>query len=259
MAEKHKDNYFVLRLQDDDDGNHGLSNTLLHWDESQMYDDKQIKAIESSNKDSLSQPTSIPSPFARIALVKTAFSEVAQYGEKALKAYQLIVSETLDVAEIFFTFSKWRDRVEIIQWDKQKDLNDLKKSAPQLHKTLVTFLENDSMAYNFDKMQALYILKYKDTGAYIGATSPCTLFFSSANAFNKKNDGNPEKEKRKKIDIQLNEKRRAFEGIVPLHKRSIDFQNYLYTHPGVHFWRRGEGGIRTLGPSFFTIPSVTNL
>lgn len=72
----YNDTMFVMRLQSDN-VQHDLSNTIKHWDESRKFDDKQINAIESSNKNSLHQPTSIPSPFARIALVKTAFGEVA--------------------------------------------------------------------------------------------------------------------------------------------------------------------------------------
>jgi hypothetical protein len=181
-----------------------------------MYDDKQIDAIESSNKHTLNEPTSIPSPFARIALAKTAFAEVALYGDKALASYQKIVSDSLDVAEIFFTFDKWTDKIEILKWDRDVDLKKLEVGQVQLYKTLNTFLSNDTDAttYNFDKMRCIYILKYKALGNMIGATSPCTLFFSSANTF----EG----------EIILSENHKAFEGIFPLHKRSWDFQKYLY-------------------------------
>lgn len=210
-----KNTTFVFRLQNEDNGQYDLQNTLKHWDESRMFGDKQINCIESSNKNSLNQPTSIPSPFARIALVKTAFNEVAEYGDKALKAYQKIVSDSLDVAEIFFTFEKWQTKFEIIKWDKNADLEKLKTGHRQLYKTLKTFLENDAETFNFDKMKGIYMLKYKSTGEIIGATSPCTLFLSSANNF-------------KGIDIQLNNTHKAFNEIVPLNERSWDFQKYLY-------------------------------
>jgi len=158
-----KDTTFVLRLQNDN-VQHDLSNIIKHWDETVMYDDKQINAIESSNKNSLHQPTSIPSPFARIALVKTAFGEVAEHGDQALMAYQKIVSDSLDVAEIFFTFDKWKDKIEIITWrygrkgnssdlEDDSDLKKLEKGHRQLYKTLKTFLVNDAEAFNFDKIK----------------------------------------------------------------------------------------------------------
>lgn len=221
------DNTFTLRLQKDKgDGNLGLTNTLKHWAESRMYDDNQINAIESSNEKTLTEPTSIPSPFARIALAKTAFSEVAEHGENALASYQKIVSDCLDVAEIFFTFDKWKDDIDIIKWnyglkensdelDEDSDLKKLEAGHHQLYKTLKTFLENDAEAYNFDRMKSLYILQHKSTGKMIGSTSPCTLFFSSANNF-------------ENVNIQLNNTHKAFKDIIPLHQRSWDFQKYLF-------------------------------
>jgi hypothetical protein len=208
---------FVFRLQNEQTGQHDLQNTLKHWGGSRMYGDKQIAAIESSNRESFRQPTSIPSPFARIALVKTAFAEVAEHGDRALKAYQKIVSDSLDVGEILFTFDKWRTKVEILQWDKIEDLKKLNIGHGQLYKTLNTFLNNDAVEYNFDKMKCIYILKYKPTGEMIGATSPRTIFFSSANDM-------------KEVDIRFNDLRKAFDdNIIPLSERSWEFQKYLYT------------------------------
>ena len=205
----------ILRLQNESNTQHDLQNTLKHWDKSRMYDDKQINAIKSSNHKSEHQPTSIPSPFARIALVKTAFTEVAEYGDKALVAYQRIVSDTLDIAEIFFTYDKWRKEIEIIKWDKEQ-LDKLKSGHRQIYDTLKMFLDNDALSYNFDKMEGIYILKHKNTGDMIGATSPSTLFFSTSNNFNN-------------IDIAFSSSRKAFTQIVPLNKRNWDFQKYLYT------------------------------
>lgn len=205
----------ILRLQNESNTQHDLQNTLKHWDKSRMYDDKQINAIKSSNHKSEHQPTSVPSPFARIALVKTAFTEVAEYGDKALVAYQRIVSDTLDIAEIFFTYDKWRKEIEIIKWDKEQ-LDKLKSGHRQIYDTLKMFLDNDALSYNFDKMEGIYILKHKNTGDMIGATSPSTLFFSTSNNFNN-------------IDIAFSSSRKAFTQIAPLNKRNWDFQKYLYT------------------------------
>lgn len=67
-------------------------------------------------------------------------------------------------------------------------------------------------------MKCIYILKHKPTGEIIGATSPSTLFFSSANTFNVN-----------RIDIPLSSTHKAFDGIVQLNERSWGFQKYLYT------------------------------
>ena len=166
----------IFRLQNE--GDYGLVNTIEHWGVSDMYGEKQRNAIKSSNENSENQPTSIPSPFARIALVKTAFAEVAAYGDRALHAYKKIVSDSLDVAEIFFTYAKWQNKIEIVKWDKDTDLPKLQARHKILYKTLKTFLESDAVAYNLHKMKCIYILKYKPTGEMIGNFA--MLVFSSA-------------------------------------------------------------------------------
>ena len=42
MTRHIKDTNFVLRLQNENRGQHDLQNTLKHWDTSRMFDDKQI-------------------------------------------------------------------------------------------------------------------------------------------------------------------------------------------------------------------------
>jgi hypothetical protein len=224
-----QDKTIVLRLQSGENIS-GLTGGIKDWHKytnTLIYDDEQINALESSNKESLNQPTSIPSPFARIALAKTAFDEVAKLGEKALAAYQKIVSDSLDVAEIFFTFNKWKDEITIIEWNKEKDLKAL-ESHKILHKTLKTFLDNDAEIYNFDKMKSIYILYHIHLDEMIGATSPCTLFFSSANNVN--------------VNIELSNGHHAFQNIFPLSSRSWDFQKYLYTWLKNNNETKQEGG-----------------
>ena len=84
------------------------------------------------------------------------------------------------------------DKLEIVVWDRHKEIENLKNSHSASHqlvgKTLEMFFDQDSLGndpYNFGKMQNMYILKYKGIGQrqmhIIGATSPATLFFSTAN------------------------------------------------------------------------------
>lgn len=51
------------------------------------------------------------------------------------------------------------------------------------------YLNQDASTYNFDLLQNIYLLNYKSTDApsqmnIVGATSPATLFFTSANNLN---------------------------------------------------------------------------
>lgn len=220
-----KKEYIIFRLQDGTD----LSGSIKHWGDSGIYDDERILSIENSNKATTVAPTSIPSPFARMDLARTAFANVAKDMDGAANMYQKIVSDTLDVAEIFFNYEKLRDKIEIIVWDKKTDLENMIQSQPIMGKTLEKFIDRDSDSFNFDKMNRLYILNYigpdrPNMMNIIGATSPVTLFFSVANEQNKKGDDlsyvSPH--------IHFGQDMPFDKGFQPLYKRDDEFIKYLY-------------------------------
>lgn len=103
--------------------------------------------------------------------------------------FHKMVSDSLDIGEIFFKSNIYSDRVKIIFWDKTSNIDALLNgSAKQkiLGQTLKMYLDQDAKAYNFDKMQRFFILGYtgdkrKTEFDVLGATSPATLFFSIAN------------------------------------------------------------------------------
>lgn len=138
--------------------------------------------------------TSIPSPFARIDLVKTAFKEVCRRATKDIKElngntiFHKMVSDSLDVGEIFFNIDKFKDKIEIITWSPSKAIELLKGDENLSHyyvaDALEKYLSSDSKTYNFDQLRNVYLLNYTqgpDELNIIGATSPATLFFSGAN------------------------------------------------------------------------------
>ena len=174
-----------------------------HTSGSTLYNQGYVNAIADTTVKQ-HEITSIPSPFARIELVKEAFNKVAPSNlngltpDKVLESlsgtsiYHKMVSDTLDVAQIFFSYPSMKDKVEIVVWDRNSDLQALANSSIISHqivaKTLDMFLQQDGLGndpYNFSKLQNIYILKYKGQGQkqmhIIGATSPATLFFSTAN------------------------------------------------------------------------------
>lgn len=182
----------------------GTKSTIVDWSNTprSTYDHGFVNKIEDSTT-TQSEITSIPSPFARIELVKEAFRKVVGESlsnlsvgevEKRLHGnsiYHKMVSDSLDVGQIFFNYPSMKDRVEIKVWNKDH-INELLKSPNLSHQTygksLKMFFEQDAKGtdpYNFGKMKNIYILKYIGPNQkpmhIIGATSPATLFFSTAN------------------------------------------------------------------------------
>lgn len=164
--------------------------------------------------------TSIPSPFARIDLVKTAFAEVCRSKElDGNSIYHKMVSDTLDVGEIFFNIDKLKGIVEIITWDCESEIAKLKEDNNDNHyylaDALEKYLKSDSSTYNFDKIKNIYLLNYvngPDQLNIIGATSPATLFFCGANKLDYIND----------IFFQNND--RPFDSeYQPLYKRDFEY------------------------------------
>lgn len=177
----------------------GGKNDILDWGVSSIIGTTQIDGIkDDANLNPAYEITSIPSPFARIDLAKSAFKYVAgnkdnkDNKDNNITAFHKIVSECLDVAQIFFDIEKYRDIIEIIVWDKNTHLAELANPNPKCpgHITLADtyrkFLDQDARTYHFDKMDKIYLLNYKAMNApgeinIIGATSPATLFFTPAN------------------------------------------------------------------------------
>ncbi len=190
----------------------------IDWFVSSQYKTNEILAIPDPNGGKGSEPTSIPSPFARMDLANSAFSYVNSMGANAGFMYQKIVSDCLDIAEIFFSPYQFGSDIQVVPWDLTDEINALKTANSDEHKqlgqTLEMYLKADAGTFNFDKVDKIYLLKYKHK--IIGATSPLTLFFSSANdlSWTKITFANGDKA----FDQQL----------CPLYKRSDEFQLWLY-------------------------------
>lgn len=172
----------------------GGSNTIKGWEEISSF------PYNSTNRDTIKDPngakathqiTSIPSPFARIDLVKTAFKEVCKSGNlNGNTIYHRMVSDSLDVGEIFFNIGKYDGLIDIIPCDISDMINRLSNDGNNAHACLADALEKylkaDAQTYNFNMMKNIYLLNYIAPSGpakmnIIGATSPATLFFCSAN------------------------------------------------------------------------------
>ncbi len=196
---------------------------LKGWEDSNPLNDVAIKAIEDPNgAHSSREITSIPSPFARIDLVKTAFKEVANLDPDGDTIFHKMVSDALDIGQIFFEAEKYSDKIEIISWDRKGDLDRLIESSNPQHRmlgeSLRLYLEQDQETYNFNALEKIYLINY--TGGdepinIIGGTSPSTLFFTSANKYELQGFqiGN---------DILLDDEYK------PLYQRDPDYIKYLF-------------------------------
>lgn len=201
------------------------------WTKTNAYGDIEIDGIRDPDGGSgVILPTAIPSPFARIDLVKTAFRNIAKSREGRLRAYttpdgevlasrsdEKLVSDCLDLAEILFNYDSLSRDIKIIPWHKDNEIHALKNGSDEhrrLGETLELFLHQDSDAYNFDKVNRLYIIQYRNT--VIGCTSPVTLFFTSAGDLSE-------------AQIRISNQDTAFDGNYnPLYNRDPEFQKYLY-------------------------------
>jgi hypothetical protein len=194
------------------------------WFSSTPINSTLINSINTDGGNGKKLPTSIPSPFARIDLVRTAFNVVGNSGqldgvEKNGKATgsdnHKLISDALDIGQILFNYDKYKQDLTLVAWDKTTSLNKLlngNEAQKHLGKTLDLFLKQDSSQYNFDKLDKIYILKYKHK--IIGGTSPRTLFFAAPGV--------------KAIDIKFGNDIMLDDGLHPLYKRDKEYVKYLY-------------------------------
>jgi hypothetical protein len=228
----------------------GTTQNIEHWQQLPNYiDHNTIDTIQDpSGLNAQTQITSIPSPFARMDLVKSSFSYVTsnkclQNAQNDLKKaldgrtiYHRMISDCLDIAEIFFNIEALQNKIEILEWnsgihlnggvldiDAESDLGRLINSSNPKHKllgeTLKMYLIQDKKHFNFADLKHIYLLNYKNGPEpinIIGGTSPTTLFFSSANDLSY-------------VDISFANDKLFDLSFCPLHKRTNDFIKYLFT------------------------------
>ena len=150
------------------------------WFDSGMFTQGDLSTIKTTGKE---VATSIPSPFAQIDLVKTAFDWVAKNGLKGKTAYHKLVSDALDVAQLFYSYNKYKGKIRIETWRPFERFEKLQNASSDEHrkfsKTLQLFWEEDAKIYNFKKDVKFHFLINRLNGKVIGATSPATFFMGA--------------------------------------------------------------------------------
>ena len=153
------------------------------WIAVEPYSDDDIRQIKDPNGGLSRNPrTAIPSPFAQLDLVKNAFEHLqpTPQGMVGIASEQIMVSNALDVAQLFFEYENHRDQLHIVRWNKTAELERLKASPEHrlYGETLELFLQADRV-YNFAQLQDWYILLLNNQ--VIGGTSPCSFTMAAPN------------------------------------------------------------------------------
>jgi len=188
------------------------------------YNDEYIDQIVDPSESVRKLLTAIPSPFARVHLVDSAFHFVnARDKQQRPKhegnnVFHKLVSDCLDVLELLFSWNTLSTEVQISYWSRT-ELQNLRGSNGQqlLGFVLGLFLQEDAQTAKFG-LQPSFILMTVDYQT-IALSSPLTLFITSPQAAAiaaKARLLNPESG------------RPYFDGTVPLFKRSTEFQKYLH-------------------------------
>ena len=95
------------------------------------YSDDDIARIKDPDGGLSENPrTAIPSPLAQLDLVKNAFKQLANERLRGARMNERLVSNALDVAQLFFDYENHKDYLRIIRWNREECLEQL-KANPQ--------------------------------------------------------------------------------------------------------------------------------
>jgi hypothetical protein len=203
-------------------------NPAEHWANASAFNEKDIKNIKDpSGLTDKKQITSIPSPFARIDLFKTAFRAIVDSATDNLDAldgstiHHKLVSDCLDMIHLLFEWDTFKEdpskNMKIITWNKKENLDKLINSSNPAHQllgeTLKLFFEQDREAYNFDELEDFYLVEYDYK--IIGGTSPVTMCFTTANDLDF-------------VNLSIGRDKFFDTEYSPLYKREKEFQKFLH-------------------------------
>ena len=169
----------ILRLHDK-----GTQN-IEGWQRSVQINEQHIDNIaDPSGGRAVKVGTSIPTPYARMYLFKTAFEFVNE--SKKLRddtVYHRIVSECLDILEILFRAAEYKRsgiNLMIRPWNVETKLQALRSSQNEVHRllgnTLSLFLDQKNPKSPFHEFSTVYLVYHNYE--IIGGSSPFTLFFT---------------------------------------------------------------------------------
>lgn len=196
---------------------HSSGEEKTGWFQSSPIGAKELETIK-ADKDDVA--TSIPSPFARIDLVKTAFGWVSNHELTGESGYHKLVSDALDVAQLFYLSknAQYRNDITIVEWSKESVVDKYKNSkASSFFSSFEVFWKRDGNNYNLDSSKRLYFIYYKNR--LVGATSPSTLFVSAPDASSSFLE----------MDITRGTDKLFDDKYAALHEREFPFVKYIFS------------------------------
>ena len=97
------------------------------WVAHSPYTDDDIARIKDPDGGLSENPrTAIPSPLAQLDLVKNAFKQLANERLRGARMNERLVSNALDVAQLFFDYENHKDYLRIIRWNREECIEQLK-------------------------------------------------------------------------------------------------------------------------------------
>ncbi|MCQ2289058.1 MAG: hypothetical protein MJZ74_08165 [Muribaculaceae bacterium] len=199
------------------------------WIPVEPYSEDDIAQIKDPDGGLSSNPrTAIPSPFAQIDLVKTAFHNLANPQLQGAVMNEHLVSNALDVAQLLFDFENHKDYLRIVTWNRKDELARLKANGQHrlFGETLELFLAADKV-YNFDDLENWYILVWE--GRVLGGTSPSSVVMAA-----------PACEPISQIKVEQGVS--LFSGVRHLWERDEDFVYYMFLLFNAYLTLREKAG-----------------
>ena len=187
------------------------------WIPVEPYQDDDIAQIKDPNGGMSRNPrTAIPSPFAQLDLVKNAFEHLQPGSDRmrGIVSELIMVSNALDVAQLFFEYENHRDHLHIVRWNRAAEIERLKAEPEHClyGQTLELFLQSDKV-YNFNQLNDWYIIMLHDQ--VVGATSPSSFTMAAPGAA-------------PHDDVNVEPNVKLFSTMRDLWERDDDFVYYLF-------------------------------
>lgn len=225
----------------------GITNNFEWSAEQGRITAADLGRIGEQRTDNCGALNALPTPFARFFVFKEAFRRVLEQkldpdNKPAGKAYEHLVSNTLDVFELLYNLkyheNRWKSsnrKIIIKEWNYDEQMRVLKNDVPILGNVVESYFKEDLG----DTSKKLFFIILDDNGreSLLATSSPMTGFITPPDLDLKTvtRSGRKEEDFIGEIYQPLNtnplarkEGGKYFKDILLFERRSEDFKNYMY-------------------------------